>query len=165
MHFNKVAVFASPRHVLSNSPYVSQFPLYKNKIMVGEYTRKKTYMVRVWKNAAMFTIDNDSRRAILIGALNYSVDALNLKIEYLYVPDSSDDDVIPKYGDAAEHTNLMLAMAENRARDLSLRTIIMNTRNDMRLFTRYYVNMGSNLTGRVASDHIACVELRKDLPV
>jgi hypothetical protein len=163
MKFDKITIFNCVNSVITNKPYNSVLPFYRNKIIVGEYKTDSGYgVVRVWKNRQLFSVDRFSVKD-MVGALDYQVHDSIFKIEYISVIDSDNGslEINPKYKDAKEYTNLMINIAEKKSNALLFDKMIMDTHKSLRLFDRYYKREGFTLTGKVASDHNAWVEMTR----
>ena len=165
MGFSKMTVYNTVSDVLNNVPYTSIFSLYYDKVIVGEYKIFGMNVIRIWQNNKFFGIDKSFTGGDrLIGAMDYSVSPSKFKIEYLYVIDSDSGryEADPKYVNAKEYMKLMISIAERKAKAMGL-DITMDTHQSLRLFHRYYDEEGFLLTGKVASDHSAWVEMKKEI--
>lgn len=144
----------------------SYLPLYRDKVIVGEYERNGIHVVRVWNNTGIF-IDSNPTTKNMVGGLDYSVSVDEFKVEFIYVIDSDRGSLIadPKYVNAGKYIALMVDIAEKKACELSFDTITMDTHMSLRLFDRYYKDNGFTLTGKIVSDHGAWVQMQKKIEV
>ena len=171
MIFRKIAIYSCVGDALRNSPFYSWLPTYRDKIVVGEYTTHSGMtVVRSWKNRSYFGIDSSPdfhKRAV--GGLDYTTSdtARALKIEFLYVRDrepTGKADPDPEFATSAvEGIAFMVALAEKATRDRGFDRITMDVHNNKKLYELYYADEGFRLTGRVASDHSAWLEMEKIL--
>ena len=169
MIFSKVAIYACAGDVIRNAPFSSWYPAYRDKIVVGEYTDPCGHtVVRAWRNASPFGID---RRPDFgerqVGALDYTVGADALKIEFLHVYDRVNAGAVlpdPELAvGAAEGIALMVALAEQAARERCIDRLVMDTHRSLARYKLYHAAAGFRLNGRVASDHPAWLETEKFL--
>jgi hypothetical protein len=166
MGFNKTTVYNTVSDIGLKTHYKSILPFYHDKIIVSEYKIYGTNVVRIWKNSTIIGIDSSPKGGDrMIGSMDYSVSNNRFKVEYLYVIDSDSGcfESDPKYVNAKEYTGLMVSFAVEKARELGIDDITMDTHQSLRLYHRYYVEEGFFLTGNASDDHSAWVEMRKNV--
>lgn len=163
MGFSKMTVYNTVADIGLDIPHTSILPLYRDKIIVAEYKIYGKHILRIWRNRAIVGIDRSPAGGDrMIGSMDYSMSKEELKIEFLYVVDidSYSFEIKPN---AKEYTKLMILMAERKAHGFGIHDITMDTHQSLRLYHRYYVEEGFFVTGEVASDNKAWVEMKKRL--
>ena len=164
MGFSKMTVYNTVADIGLNIPHKSILPLYQDKIIVAEYKIYGKHILRIWRNSAIVGIDRSPTGGDrMIGSMDYSMSKEKLKIEFLYVVDS--DSCSKTNPNAKEYTKLMILLAERKAHRFGIHDITMDTHQSLRLYHRYYVEEGFFITGEVASDHRAWVEMKKRVPL
>lgn len=168
MQFTKFTVFRNVADAMTNVPYMSFLPMYRDKLVIAECELDGMHVLRSWKNKGYLQIDGDFRSNEMVGALDYTVAKDRFKIEYIYVKDHDEMgglDPDPKYVHAKSYNALMIAIAERRASALNMDSMIMDTHRSLRLYKRYYEGEGFELTGKKASDHGAWVEMKRKINI
>ena len=141
--------------------------IYEDRIAVQHYLHKNRHIIRIWKTKSLFDYwynDFHDYSRNFIGALEYTINDEDIKIDYLYINDSSNNINFRLYNnplDEYESEDLFKSLI-NFIKIIGKKEkkykIIKDVHKNLRIYEKYYYYNGFKVTDRKSIDNPFWIE-------
>jgi len=142
--------------------------IYENRIAIQHLSKKDNNTVRIWKTYSLFdwwydTYENCGKN--FIAKMVYTLNDTFIKIDYLYINDGrlnlynnplDDDDSEDLVTELINYLKL-IAIQENKKK------IILDVHENLRLYEKYYYNLGFEISQRKSQINKFWIEIELDV--
>ena len=141
---------------------VDQCILYKNRIAIKHYAIENINVIRIWETKSLFNVwYDDFSNNKFIGAIDYSINDKDIKIEYMNINDghtgSNYNNILCK-DDALELKKSLVFHVKNLAKENDKNKIRIDVHSNLRIYNKYFKNEGFVITDRKCTDNLYWIE-------
>jgi hypothetical protein len=137
---------------------------YGNRIAIKHYNKLNKHTIRIWKTKSLLDIwYNDFNCKEFLGALDYTIDDNEIKINYLNVNKTGNNDMymysnyLEEY-DTEELINALIYYIKLIGKKENKEKIILDVHGNLIYFNLYYYYNGFNVTNRKCKDNPYWIE-------
>jgi len=138
--------------------------VYDDRIAMKHYVKNNNNMIRIWRTKSFFDYWYDDHcwsAKNFIGALDYTINDIDIKIDYLYINDyenccsydnALDDD------ESFELKRSLIYFIKMLAKEGEKNKIIIDVHENLRIYRKYYSDEGFTKTNRKSIDNPFFIE-------